>query len=174
VKSKELALAFGLPYVLTVTKPVQPAKGSSSYAAAAALGIPAVLAEAGGVGQLQEEAVQMLIGGVMRVMAHMGMCKQGAGSSELEDGNQTASPTEEGPEVLTRFEWVYAKQAGMFYPRVAAGNLVQKGEEIGTIGSLFGDVLETVIAPVTGRVLFLTINPSVLEEGVLMGVGVAG
>jgi predicted deacylase len=173
-KSKEIAVAFGLPYVLTVTKPVQPAKGSSSYAAAAARGIPAVLAEAGGVGQLQDEAVELLMDGVMNVMRHLGMCKQGAGSSELGDGKQAASPTEEEEaEVLTRFEWVYAKHAGMFYPRVVAGNLVQKGEEIGTIGSLFGDTLETVIAPVTGRILFLTINPSVLEEGVLMGIGVA-
>src|SRR3954471_14522514 len=31
LKSKELALAFGLPYVLTVARPVQAAKGSSSY-----------------------------------------------------------------------------------------------------------------------------------------------
>jgi len=173
VKSKELALAFGLPYVLTVTKPVQPAKGSSSYAAAAERGIPAVLAEAGGVGQLQEDAVRLLVDGVRRVMGHMGMVGRGAGSLELEDGKQAASPTdEEEPQVLTRFEWVYAKRAGMFYSRIAAGDLVRKGQEIGTIGSLFGDTLETVSAPVTGRVLFLTINPSVLEEGVLMGIGV--
>src|SRR4051794_35901405 len=30
-KSKEMAMAFGLPYVLTVSKPVQVAKGVSSY-----------------------------------------------------------------------------------------------------------------------------------------------
>src|SRR5438105_2261222 len=42
-KSKEMAIAFGLPYVLTVTKPVQPAKGLSSYAAAAEKGVPAIL-----------------------------------------------------------------------------------------------------------------------------------
>src|SRR5437588_5746445 len=34
VKSKQMALAFELPYVLTVSKPVQSGKGSSSYAAA--------------------------------------------------------------------------------------------------------------------------------------------
>lgn len=172
VKSRELAIAFGLPYVLAVTRPVQPAKGSSSYAAAAERGIPAVLAEAGGVGQMQEEAVELLMNGVMRVMRHLEMCKQGARSSELEDGKQAASPTEE-PQVLTKFEWIFAKSAGLFYPGVAVGDAVQTGEEIGTVGSLFGDTIETVIAPVSGRVLFLTINPSVLEKGVLMGIGVA-
>jgi uncharacterized protein len=54
-KSKEIAMAFGLPYVLTVSKPVQPSKGLSSYAAVADKGIPAILAEAGGVGQMQED-----------------------------------------------------------------------------------------------------------------------
>jgi hypothetical protein len=29
-----------------------------------------------------------------------------------------------------------------------------------------------VVAPATGRVLFLTINPSVAKDGVLMGIGV--
>src|SRR5438874_4167614 len=52
-KSKAIATAFGLPYVLTVSKPVQPAKGQSSYAAAAEKGVPSILAEAGEVGQLQ-------------------------------------------------------------------------------------------------------------------------
>jgi predicted deacylase len=167
-KSKELAMAFGLPYVLSASRPIQAAKGSSSFVAAAERGVPAVLAEAGGVGQLQEDAVELLVVGVHRVMAHMGMMDGVISSTEKK---QAASPT--APTVLTAFEWVYAKNAGMFYSRVAAGDLVQKGQEIGTIGSLFGDRLETVIAPVNGCVLFLTINPSVLENGLLMGIGVA-
>src|SRR5262245_37334926 len=72
-KSKAIAMAFGLPYVLAVSKPVQPAKGSSSYAAAAEKGIPSILAEAGGVGQMQEEAVAFLVNGVVTVMRHLGM-----------------------------------------------------------------------------------------------------
>ena len=72
-KSKAIAMAFGLPYVLTVSKPVQPAKGLSSYAAAAEKGIPAVLAEAGGVGQMQEDAVALLSRGVINVMRHLEM-----------------------------------------------------------------------------------------------------
>src|SRR5207237_9700485 len=48
VKSKQMALAFELPYVLTVSKPVQQGKGSSSYAAEAAKGVPSSLEEGGG------------------------------------------------------------------------------------------------------------------------------
>src|SRR5437773_3490379 len=72
-RSKEMALAFELPYVLTVSKPVQSGKGSSSYAAAAEKGVPSILAEAGGVGQMQEDAIALLVQGVINVMRHLGM-----------------------------------------------------------------------------------------------------
>jgi predicted deacylase len=160
VKSRELATVFGLPYLLTVSRPIQAAKGSSSYVAAAESGVPSVLVEAGDVGQMQEDAVDMLFTGVHRVMKHLGMI-------------EAAVPAASDVTVLTGFEWLYAKHAGMFYPRVQAGDLIEKGQEVGTVGSLFGDTLETAIAPVSGRVLFLTINPSVAENGLLMGIGVA-
>ena len=160
VKSRELATAFGLPYLLTVSRPIQQAKGSSSYVAAAERGIPAVLAEAGDVGQLQQEAVTLLVDGVLRVLAHLGMM-------------QATLPAAPAPAVLTAFEWVYSKHAGMFYPTVAAADVVHAGQKIGTIGSLFGETLETVVSPVDGRILFLTINPAVRENGLLAGIGVA-
>jgi predicted deacylase len=158
-KAKELATAFGLPYLLTVSKPIQAAKGSSSYVACAEAGVPGFIAEAGGVGQLQREAVQLLVDGVRRVLAHLGMSEK-----TVADARQ--------PTLLSSFEWLYAKNAGMFYPNVNVGDTIEAGQEIGTVGSLFGDTLETVIAPVNGRVLFLTINPAVLQNGLLMGIGV--
>jgi predicted deacylase len=161
-KSKEIAMAFGLPYVLTVSKPVQPSKGLSSYAAAADKGIPAILAEAGGVGQMQEDAVAMLVNGVKRVTAHLGM---------LED--KQAQRSQAAAALLTKFEWVYTKRAGMWYSKVGAGDFVKQGQEIGTVGDLFGDAIEKIVSPVNGVVLFLTINPSVLEDGLLMGIGAA-
>ena len=59
----------------------------------------------------------------------------------------------------------------MWYPKVAPGDSVKKGKEIGHVGDLFGDRLEKIISPVNEVVLFLTINPSVLENGLLMGIG---
>ena len=170
-RSKEIAMAFGLPYVLTVSKPVQPAKGHragagglSSYAAGAEKGVPSILAEAGGVGQMQEDQVELLVNGVRNVMTHMGMLPE---DLRLKRGDRKK------PEVLTKFEWLYTKRAGMWYPKVAAGDAVKKGKEIGRVGDLFGDTLEKILSPVDGVVLFLTINPSVLEKGLLMGIGCA-
>ena len=193
-KSKAIAMAFGLPYVLTVSKPVQPSTGQSSYAAAAEKGVPSILAEAGGVGQLQEEAAELLVNGVVNVMRHLGMI---AGDTPATTGNDEARmPNDEGNSkstktarravattrtsaadtaastVLTKFEWVYTKNAGMWYPKIAPGDVVKEGEQIGTVGDLFGEILEKIISPVNGVVLFLTINPSVLKDGLLMGIGV--
>lgn len=159
-KAAELARVFGLPYLLTVDRPIQKAKGSSSFVAAAERGVPGVLAEAGGVGQLQEDAVGLLTDGVHRIMAHLGMMAK-------------TVPDAPAPTVLTAFEWLYTEHAGMFYPSVAVNDEVRAGQEIGTIGSLFGETLETIASPVSGRVLFLTISPAVLAKGLLIGIGVA-
>jgi len=196
VRSKQMALAFELPYVLTVSKPVQPAKGHpagagglSSYAAAAEKGIPSILAEAGGVGQLQAEAVATLMRGVINVMRNLKMLdakgareatasvEAGMSNDETKSKSKTrkqprAAATTRKSTVLTKFEWLYTKNAGMWYPKVAAGDVVKEGQEIGRVGDLFGDTLEEIFSPVDGVVLFLTINPSVLENGLLMGVGV--
>ena len=174
-RSKEIAMAFGLPYVLTVSKPVQPSKGHragagglSSYAAAADKGTPAILAEAGGAGQMQEDAVALLVHGVINVMRHLDMIDaDGARRKKKPAAEKTAGTT-----ILTKFEWLYAKSAGVWYPKVAQGDAVREGEQIGTVGDLFGDTLEEIVSPVNGVVLFLTISPSVLENGLLMGIGV--
>jgi hypothetical protein len=190
-RSKQIAMAFGLPYVLAVSKPVQPSKGSSSYAAAAEKGIPAILAEAGGVGQMHEDAVELLVQGVIKVMRHLGLLaepksqipsskSQGNPKSKIQPTARragatatTAAADTAASTLLTKFEWVYTKSAGMWYPEVAAGDVVNAGEQVGTVGDLFGDIREEIVSPVNGVVLFLTINPSVLENGLLMGIGVA-
>jgi predicted deacylase len=177
-RSKAIAMAFGLPYVLTVSKPVQPSKGQSSYAAAADKGIPAILAEAGGVGQMQEEAIELLVDGVVNVMRHLGMIDDANFEFQLSKSetnpkskaNKTARSAA-ATTVLMKFEWLYTKNTGVWYPKVAPGDAVREGEQIGTVRDLFGDTLEEIVSPVNGVVLFLTINPSVLENGLLMGIG---
>ena len=185
-RSKQIAMAFGLPYVLTVSKPVQPSKGHragagglSSYAAAADKGTPAILAEAGGAGQMQEEAVALLVNGVVNVMRHLGMIEDAKFESHIANSETNSKPKPKktacsavATTVLTKFEWLYTKSTGVWYPKVAQGDAVREGEQIGTIGDLFGDTLENINSPVNGVVLFLTINPSVLENGLLMGIGV--
>ena len=117
---------------------------------------------------MQEEAVEALVQGVINVMRHLGqLAGEHPHLNPLPNKGEERSVT-----MLTKFEWVYAKSRGMWYPKVAVGDVVNKGEQIGTVGDLFGDNFENVKSPVNGVVLFLTINPSVLENGLLMGLGV--
>ena len=135
---------------------------------------------------MQEEAVSLLVNGVVNVMRHLGMIESiedvkmsndeadsetkkmacGAVATTTTSAADTAAST-----VLTKFEWLYTKSTGVWYPKVAQGDAVKEGEQIGTVGDLFGDTLEEIVSPVNGVVLFLTINPSVLAKGLLMGIG---
>jgi predicted deacylase len=160
----ELATAFGLPYLLVVDRPVQASAGNMSFVAAAERGVPGFIAEAGRTGLLEEEPVRLLFDGVYRVLSHLRMIDAGAAPAA-----PVAPPT-----VLTAFEWLYSRHAGMFHTRVAVGDAVRAGETIGTIDSLFGDCLEEIVSPVQGQVLFLTTSPAVAQNGLLMGIGVAG
>jgi uncharacterized protein len=54
---------------------------------------------------------------------------------------------------------------------VRAGEVVSQGATLGTVKNLFGDVLEDVIAPEDGVVLFLTSSPAVNADGLLLGLG---
>ena len=71
-RAHAIALAFGLPYVVRQELDESGLGGMTSSAAAQA-GIPAVIAEAGGCGQLEEAATSMLVEGVRNVLRHLEM-----------------------------------------------------------------------------------------------------
>ncbi len=76
-RARELAVAYGLPYVIRqVPGPDRAVSGTSSGAAAAA-GIPAITAEAGGCGLVQEHAVALHVAGLHGVLRALGMTDAG-------------------------------------------------------------------------------------------------
>ncbi|MCO5176358.1 MAG: M14 family metallopeptidase [Thermomicrobiales bacterium] len=158
-KAREIAEVFGLPYLLVIDKPVQPAKGSMSFVAAAERGVPGIIAEAGGVGLLEEEPVRLLTEGLYRVLSHEGMLQR-----DVAPANDVT--------ILTNFEWLYSAQPGFFHTTVEVDDEVAEGQQVGTVDSLYGDALESIVSPVDGRVLFLTTSPAVGANGLLMGIGI--
>ena len=73
--------------------------------------------------------------------------------------------------VVGKFVWVRASQEGWWQPVVAAGDEVAEGQLVGTLRTLYGDVLEELHAPRDGVVLFLTTSPAVSVDGPLLGLG---
>src|SRR5215203_3028878 len=71
-KSREMGLAFGLPY-LVENSPSGGGIGGTTVRALADLGIPAVLTEAGGCGLLTEPETAQHEAGLRNILCHLGM-----------------------------------------------------------------------------------------------------
>jgi predicted deacylase len=151
-----IALAFGLPYVVRQELD-DPRLGGMTSSAAAQAGIPGVIAEAGGCGQLEEAATSILVEGVRNVLRHLEMLP--------------GEPSPPRSRFVGKFVWSRASQDGWWQPAVAAGDEVAEGQLVGTLRTLYGDVIEELHASRDGVVLFLTTSPAVSVEGPLLGLG---
>lgn len=72
-RAREMASAYGLGYVIRQEPGPDRAVGGTSSAAAAEIGIPAIIAEAGGCGLVERAAVEAHVRGLNRVLALLGM-----------------------------------------------------------------------------------------------------
>jgi predicted deacylase len=162
-RARDLAVAYGLPYVIRqVPGPDRAVAGTTSGAAAEA-GIAAITAEAGGCGLVEEHAVQLHVDGLNGVLEVLGMA----------DHNPAAA-ARPAPSYLGRFLWLRCQHAGWWEPAAYAGESVRAGQILGTVSTLDGaDVLETIAAPADGVVIFLTSSPAVADDGLLLGLGAA-
>ena len=162
-RARELARAYGLPYVIRQPAGAGRTVNGTSSASAAGLGIPAITAEAGGCGLVEERAVGLHVAGLNGVLASLGMTEAPA---------SPAPPAE--PAYLGRFLWPRCLKAGWWAPAIKAGDPVTQGQVVGTVSSLDGaTVQETITAPADGVVIFVTSSPAVSDDGLLLGLGAA-
>jgi predicted deacylase len=158
-RARELAAAYGLGYVIRQEPGPGRAVGGTTSTAAAAIGIPAIIAEAGGCGLVEPGAVAAHVRGLDRVLAVLGMTSDPA-------------PDGEAPVHLGRFLWVRAAGEGWWEPAVRPGERVAAGQVLGTVSSLDGaQVLQSVTAPAPGVPMFITSSPAVAASGLLLGLG---
>jgi predicted deacylase len=157
-QARGLAIAFGLPYLVRSAPAEAPISGTTTGAAAAE-GIPAVIAEVGGCGLLEEDAVRMHIDGIENALRHLRMLP----------GDVT--PPRADMRSVGRFVWLRSTDAGWWEPDARAGDEVRAGSSLGMMRNLFGDVIERIEAPEDGVVLFLTTSPAVAADGLLLGLG---
>jgi predicted deacylase len=72
---------------------------------------------------------------------------------------------------VDRFVWLRSGAKGWWEPSVRAGDEVPAGSRLGVVQDLYGDVVEEVVAPEAGAVLFVTTSPAVVVDGILLGLG---
>jgi predicted deacylase len=162
--ARELAMAYGLGYIIRQERGPDQAVGGTSSGAAAEAGIPAITAEAGGCGIVERWAVDAHLRGLDAVLAQLGMATPTAPGGAPGSGRKAT--------ILNRFLWQRCTSGGWWETAVQAGEVVTEGQLLGTVSSLDGSVLqEAITAPADGVVIFLTSSPAVADDGLLLGLG---
>jgi predicted deacylase len=156
-RARALAIAFGLPYVVREDPADGPAGMTCSAAAQA--GIPAIIAEAGGCGQLDPVAVELLVEGTRNALRSLEMLPGPVG------------PPRADMRLVGAFDWLRCRSAGFWEAAVDVGDEVNHGQFLGRVTTLHGALQEEIHAPRDGVVLFLTTSAAVSDDGLLLGLG---
>ena len=157
-RARDMATAYGLGYVIRQEPGPDRAVAGTTSASAAEIGIPAIIAEAGGCGLVERKAVEAHVRGLDRVLALLGMSES--------PQQEAAAPIV----YLKRFLWLRCRDEGWWEPTAWVGDAVTAGQVIGTVSSLDGtQTLETITAPADGVLMFITSSPAVAADGLLLG-----
>lgn len=152
-RSLELAIASGLPYAVRSGAP------GHSYSASVEVGVPGLILESGGNGLWTETTVGLLVDGVKRIMALLGMLPKGAPAA-------APRPT------VCQMKVATAPVAGFWHPAVSPGAMVEKGAPIGVIHDLVGQGQRTILAEHSGPVLYHSTSLAVSQGAPLVGISI--
>jgi predicted deacylase len=156
-RSRGMAEAFGIAAMLAQPRGNSPIAGTS-YSAAAQLGIPAIIAEEGGIGTYDSIAAARMAEGAANTLRFLGALPGGAKPMPM-------------PRRYGRFHWRRTRGAGFFRTATSVGEEVAAGAIIGTLHDFFGRTLETVSAEASGTLLFLVVSSAVKEGGLICAIG---
>jgi len=159
---REAALAAGMAMNIGYLIESQATKGEYSYAAAS-MGIPGLLIERGEGYFCDPEWVEDDCRDLQLLLDHLGICPAPAG---------TRNPALKR-RVFREAIYMEAARVGVWHPTVKKGQTIQKGQCLGTLEDLFGDVLETVYAEHDGHVLYLNCGLAMPKDELLVAYAVA-
>lgn len=152
-KNVELANAFHAPF--TIDSPFRP---HSIRQQAAKLGKNIIVYEGGESLRFDQQAIEDGIAGTLRLMKHLNMIDE-------------APAPKEANKIIWNSSWARAQHAGLFQSTIKSGDLVNKGQTVGTITDPFGEFKETVRSPSTGYVVGLNNHPVVNAGDALLHIG---
>jgi len=152
-KNMALAQAFHAPF--TIDSPFRP---NSLRKEASRMGKNIIVYEGGESLRFDQQAIEEGIAGTLRLMKFLNMI------------DWAPDPNEEN-KVVWSTSWIRARNAGLFQSNVKSGQLVHKGEWVGTITDPFGEFKEQVVATETGYVVGLNNIPVINAGDALMHLG---
>lgn len=152
-KNLELANAFNAPFTLDA-----PFRPNSIRKEASKKGKNIIVYEGGESLRFDQHAIEEGISGTLRLMKHLKMI-------------DWAPEHKEENRVIWSTSWIRAKHAGLFQSTVQCGQLVHKGEWIGTITDPFGEFKEKVLANATAYIIGLNNSPVINAGDALVHLG---
>jgi len=157
--SRKMALAFGIKHII-IDESRSKDLSDSKYLGNTALLLskPAITTESGYLGKTDEESVSRNVNGILNVMRHLGMIE---GEPEFVSN----------PVWIDRYEVIYSKHDGLFFPLTQMGYYVQEGEKVGYVTDYLGEVKEEVRAPFSGIILYIINTPPANNGEPLFEVG---
>lgn len=121
--------------------------------------IVALSIEAGKLGTVQKENVDLIKDAVYNMLDYAGLYKK---------ETKTTTPNKV---YSTQQTYIRVEQRGIFYSSIVAGDIVNRGQEVGYITDEFGRVVTRVQSPVDGIVLYKTGTPPVNVGETLFCIG---
>lgn len=146
-ETEKLASAFGVPVVINAGF-----REGSLREAAASVGVPVVVYEAGEALRFHEPSIRAGVKGVLNIMRTLGML------SPLHQGEKKRAPL-----IIRSSKWVRAPRSGLLRSTTPLGQQVNKGDLLAAIADPFGDNEVDVVATSDGIVIGKTNLPLVHE-----------
>ena len=148
-KSRQMALAFGLDHIVIDTQqPHDPAKSVYTENTAILRGKPAITAETGGMGRVDDDGPVLAEAGAMNLLRFYKM---------LPGEPQRA----EHPIWIDKYEVLTSKVAGVFHAQVQPGHTVAEGTVLGVLTDFFGKPVQEIRAPFAGIVMYVVATPPI-------------
>jgi len=140
---KELALAFGAPYVIH-------SKGipKSVRDTLTKMGKKVLLFEGGKTKSLDMDVIDFGVKGAVNIMRYLGMQE---GDPEFAEKST----------IIHKTKWLRAPRSGLFYPEDVNGKWVAKKKLLGMIKDPYGDYEKAVLAPHAGHIVCANTAPIV-------------
>jgi hypothetical protein len=156
-RALELARHFHVGIVVIVEGP-----NGSIRREASDIGIPAIIYEAGEPSRFDLDLIASGVQGIESVMAYLGM---------IEGGKSMTVPESR---IYTQTAWVRVPvgSGGYFFPTVELGQVVRRGDRLGTIIDPLTDRYTAISADASGEVIGLAVAQIVLSGYALVHLGV--
>lgn len=148
-EGKQLALAFGLDHIIVDrSRPLDPKASIYLSNTAVTRGKPALTIESGGMARTDEESIARIERGIAGVMRHLKMRATGP--------DPVAHPI-----WIERSEVITSGATGIFKAAVEAGHTVAEGTVVGRVTDFHGRLLQEILAPFAGEILYVIGTPAI-------------